>query len=115
MAEIIDLVYGKASVNPALLHEELAAALGEKFVGLSTGQGQVRVHIWSDTPKVVQSQIEPIVQAHDASKLMAAQQAEADRAAKLAALKKPWAQWTAQDQAEFLRILAEQSGIIPVG
>jgi hypothetical protein len=115
MAEIIDWVYEKAAVNLAKLHEELAAALGEKFVGVSTGRGQVRVHIWSDTPKALQSQIEPIIQAHDASKLTAAQQAEVDRAAKLEALKKPWAQWTAADQAEFVRILAEQSGVIPVG
>ncbi len=115
MTEVINLIYEKASLNPAKLHEELATALGEKFVGISARNGQVRVHLMDDTSKAAQDLIGPIVAAHDATKLTVAQQAEVDRAAALDTLRKPWDQWTAQDQANFLRILAEQAGLIPVG
>jgi hypothetical protein len=30
-------------------------------------------------------------------------------------LRKPWDQWTAADQKSFIRILAEQAGILPQG
>lgn len=113
MAKVIDLSYEKVTVNPAKLHEELAAALGEKFKGISTGNGQVRVHIQDDMPQAQQDLIAAIVAAHDANQRTAAQQAEADRAAKLQALRKPWAEWTAQDQADFLGILAGQMGLLP--
>ena len=115
MANVIDLSYEKASLNPAKLHEELRAALGEKFVGISASKGQVRIHVMDDMPKATQDLVGPLVAAHDAAKLTTAQQAEASRAAALDALRKPWAQWTAQDQSTFLRVLAEQAGLIPVG
>jgi len=114
MATVVDLVYEKSPVNLARLNEELAAALGEKFAGVSGGPGGLRVHIQDDMPLALQDQIAPLIQAHDATKLTAAQQAEVNREAALDALRKPWDQWTAQDQADFLRILAEQAGLIPV-
>lgn len=113
MGKMVELTYEKSPVNTAKLHEELAAALGEQFGGISTGKGKVRVHIQEDMPQAKQDLIASIVAAHDASKLSAAQQADADRAAQLEALSKPWAEWTAQDQADFVRILAEQMGLIP--
>ncbi len=110
---LIDLVFEKERVNPTLLHQELAAVLGEKMVGVSTDVGQVRVHLMDDTPKVVQDQVGPIVATNDATKLTTAQQTEVDRATALDALRKPWDEWTALDQTNFLRILAGQAGLIP--
>jgi hypothetical protein len=109
----MDLIYEKASFNPAKLHEELAGVFGVKFVGISASRGQVRVHLMDDTPKDMQDQVGLIVAAHDAALLTAAQQAEVDQQAALDALRKPWDEWTAQDQSNFLRILAAQAGLIP--
>jgi len=113
MANIVELKFEKLPVNVDKLHEELAATLGEKFSGVSTGNGQVRVHFQDDMPQAQQNLIVSIVAAHDAYKLTAALQAEADCVAKLDALRKPWAEWTTQDQADFVRILAERMGLIP--
>jgi hypothetical protein len=113
MGAIIDLTYDKVSVNPARLREELAAVLGSQFVGLSTGpDSQVRVHIQDSMKQADRDKIGPIVAAHDANQLTAAQQAEMDRAAALETLRKPWAEWTPEDQAQFLKILAAQAGLI---
>jgi hypothetical protein len=114
MAEVVDLVYEKSPVNLEGLNEELAAAMGEKFAGVSAGPSGLRVHIQDDMPQSAQEQIGALVAAHDATKLTAAQQAEVNREAALDALRKPWADWTAQDQTDFLRVLAEQAGLIPV-
>jgi hypothetical protein len=111
MAGLIELVYEKSAVNPALLHEELAAALGSKLAGISTGQGTVRVHVLNTIQDAQRALIEPIVQAHDAKKLTARQQAEADQVAKMDALRKPWATWTTDDKDSLLRLLAENLGI----
>jgi hypothetical protein len=115
MVNVMELEFEKASVNVDKLHQEIAAGVGTKFIGISTGpSGKVRIHIQDDMSLTDQGKIGPIVAAHDAAKLTVAQQAEADRAAALDALRKPWDQWTAQDQTDFLRILAEQAGLIPV-
>jgi hypothetical protein len=114
MAKVIDLMFDKQPVNPELLHEELAVALGAQFVGVSTGPQGLRVHVQDDTLPAKQDQVAALVAAHDASKLTAAQKAEADRQTALDALRKPWAEWTAQDQADFIRVLAEQAGLIPL-
>jgi hypothetical protein len=111
MAGLIELVYEKSAVNPALLHEELAVALGNKLAGISTGQGKVRVHVLDTIQDAERALIEPIILAHDSKKLTAGQQAEADQAAKMNALSKPWASWTAVDKDELLRLLAEKLGI----
>jgi len=111
MAGLIELAYENSAVNPALLHEELEAALGNKLAGISTGQGKVRVHVLDTIQDAERALIEPIVQAHDAKKLTARQQAEADQAAKREALRKPWATWTATDKDDLLRLLAETMGI----
>lgn len=115
MDTVKDVVIEKAAVNIDLLHQELAAALGEDFVGVSVGgeQGQVRVHV---RPGLAQSQLEIVQQTvvkHDAEKLSSEQQKTADRQAKLAALKKPWDQWTEADRLTLLQVLAEQAGILP--
>jgi hypothetical protein len=113
MANVIDLVYEKTPVNPARLQEELAAVLGSEFVGVSTSPKDLRVHIQDDLPAADQAKIAGIVAAHDASQLSTAQQAEADQQIALEALRKPWDQWTGDDQAQFIRLLAEQMGLIP--
>jgi len=110
----MDLIYDKTQVNPAKLHEELKVLLGDQFWGISTGQepGKVRVHVDHALPTASQALIAPVVEAHDPLTLTAAQLAEADRAARLDALRKPWAVWTAADRENLLRLLAEQTGII---
>lgn len=113
MAKVIDLAFDHPAVNLERLHEDLAVALGAQFVGVSAGRGQVRVHIQDDMPPADQDRIAGLVAAHDAGQLSAAQQAEVDRQAALDVLRKPWAEWTAQDQADFIRLLAEQAGLIP--
>jgi hypothetical protein len=111
MAGLIEFTYEKEAINPALLHEELATVLGSKLAGISTGQGRVRVHVLDTIQDAERALIEPIVLAHDAKKLTARQQAEADQAAKMNALSKPWASWTAVDKDELLRLVAEKMGI----
>jgi hypothetical protein len=113
MADVIDLVYDKTPVNPARLQEELAAVLGLQFVGVSTGPNGLRVHIQNDMSAANQAKIAGIVAAHDASQLSTTQQAEADQQTALDALRKPWDQWTGEDQGAFIRLLAEQMGLIP--
>jgi hypothetical protein len=74
-------------------------------------EGEVTLDVPEGTdPQAIQA----VISAHNGTALSASQQAEADRAAKLVALRKPWSEWTAQDQVDFLRVLAEQMGLIPV-
>lgn len=114
MAE--ELVFELKPVNPEVLHAELAMALGVAYASLSTGRGLVRIHLAEGTiAEEVKGAALAVVEAHDAGKLTSSRQAEADRVARLEALSKPWAQWTAADREEFLRILAEQAGIVPPG
>jgi len=116
MVNVAELEFEKASVNVEKLHQEIAAGVGAKFLGISTGLGEkVRVHIQDDMSQADQGRIGPIIAAHDSTKLTVAQQAEASRAVALDALRKPWSQWTAQDQAKFLQLLAEQAGLISGG
>ncbi|HML24916.1 MAG TPA: hypothetical protein PKD09_24895 [Aggregatilinea sp.] len=107
-APVVEIAVEKAAINPARLQEELAAALGEGYVGLSTGgkPGAVRVFL---RDKADTERARGLVAAHDAAKLSTDQQKEADRAAVIKQLRgKAWAAWTAQDKEEALRILAER-------
>lgn len=111
----MELIYEKERVNLEKLHEELASVLGVKLVGVSTGDSAVRVHVQADLSPKERDLIAPVILAHDAAQLTTAQQAAADREMALDALRKPWDQWTAQDQADFIRVLAEQAGLAQVG
>ncbi len=112
MAGLIELSYEKAAVNAPLLHEELRAALGSGFVGISlSGGGRVRVHVLDTLPSAERERIAGLVAAHDASQRTAAQQAEAAREAALSALRKPWAAWSGADKDALLRLLAQDLGI----
>jgi hypothetical protein len=75
----------------------------------------VTVHVNVTAPFELRDQIPALVEAHDASKLTSEQQAEADRRAALDALRKPWAEWTTADREDFVRVLAEEMGIISGG
>jgi hypothetical protein len=107
----LDLVFDRADVNIALLHEQLNAVLGAFFTGISTGNGQVRVHVFVGTPPDVCDLAGPVVMAHNASDLTVAQQKEMDREALLASLRKPWVSWSALDKDRFLGLLAERLGV----
>lgn len=112
MAGLIELTFEKAAVNATLLHEELRAALGSGFVGLSLSRGgEVRVHVLDSLPAAERERIEGLVAAHDAAKRSAAQQAQAARDAALTALRKPWSAWSGADKDALLRVIAQDMGI----
>jgi acyl-CoA reductase-like NAD-dependent aldehyde dehydrogenase len=108
MTNTIELNFKKNEVNPALLVEELKPVLGDS-PQISTGAGKVRVYVPADTPQNTRDQVGTVIAAHNAKQLTAEQQAQADQAAQLAALKqKTWAEWTAQDKDTLLQFLFEQ-------
>ncbi len=111
MAGMIDLVFERETVNLALLHQELAAALGAKLVGLSGNGRGVRVHLLDSTTPDERKLAGQIVAGHDAGKLTADQQAGRERGAALDALRKPWAQWSSTDKDALLRLLAGELGL----
>lgn len=79
MAAVIDLVYERDAVNVSRLHEELAAALGADFLGVSEGPaGRLRVHVRGGTEEGHRAAIDGIVAAHDAGVLSARQVVEAE-------------------------------------
>ncbi len=111
MAGMIDLAFEREAVNLALLHQELAAALGAKLVGLSGNGCGVRVHLLDSTTPDERKLAGQIVAGHDADKLTADQQAERERQTALEALRKPWAQWSPADKDALLRLLAGELGL----
>lgn len=102
----------KEQVNSDLLAAELLPVVGP--VTLAVGAGRVKVTLPKLATETDIQAVKAVITAHDAGKFTPAQQAEAGRAAAMETLRKPWAEWTAADQAVFLRLLAEQMGIIPV-
>jgi hypothetical protein len=112
---LIDLVYGVDQVNVDLLHEELKAALGNSLAGISMAPGAVRVHVRYDIGAMEQERVEPVVRAHDPGKRTAAQQAQTARLALIQALHKEWTAWSAEDKDSFLRLLAAEMDILPIG
>lgn len=111
MAGMIDLTFERQGLNLALLHEELAATLGAKLVGVSQDGRGVRVHLLDSTTPNERKAVGEIVAQHDATRFTAAQQAERERRAALEALRKPWAQWSAADKDALLRLLAGELGL----
>jgi len=109
--------------NAPRLMDELLAAFPE-WVYTQNGEQQCKLFLQAnlDSTEVIldvpdgsnEQAIRAVISAHNGAALSASQQAEADRAAKLEVLRKPWAAWTAQDQVDFLSILAEQMGLIPL-
>ncbi|MCZ7541701.1 MAG: hypothetical protein M5U29_17660 [Anaerolineae bacterium] len=111
MAGMIDLAFERETVNLALLHQELAAALGAKLVGLSANGRSVRVHLLDSTTPDERKLVGQVVAGHDAGKLTADQQAERERRSTLDALRKPWAQWSSADKDALLRLVAGELGL----
>lgn len=109
---VVDLEFQRGLVNAALLHQQLKTALGDYFTGISSNGQQLRVHIYDNTPQALQAQIAPVVSAHDPNAKTPDQQQRVDRETRLNALRKSWGSWTALDREAFLRILAEQAGIV---
>ncbi|NDJ77545.1 MAG: hypothetical protein GYB65_14935 [Chloroflexi bacterium] len=115
--KVVHLAFEKDGINLALLHEELEAALGETFLGLSrTGDKALTVHLRPDITPDAQERIAPVITLHDADRLTAAQQAEQDRAAFLAdSFHKPWSEWTVADKDRLLHALAARLGLLNPG
>lgn len=100
-------------VNTDALHAELTRLVGERFTGISTGDGALRVHL-TDTPdEAIEAQIRAAIQKHDPARLTPGQQQRADRAARVQALaRKAWADFTPQDKDELLQMVAAALGLI---
>jgi hypothetical protein len=109
---VIDLEFERGPVNSTLLHQQLKTSLGDYFTGISGDGKQIRVHVYSDTPQALQAQIASVVSAHDPNAKTPDQQRKDDRETRTNALRKTWTSWTALDREAFIRILAEQAGIV---
>lgn len=109
-----DLIVARERVNPALLHEELAASLPpEQFAGLSTGAGIVRVHVRATLAAADRQRAEQIVAQHDPDRLTAAQaSAQAQRALSDSLAGRSWDAWDAAARDDLLRLLAWQLGLL---
>lgn len=117
MANVMDLIFEGKMVNVALLHEELAEAVGQWFVGVSAVESTdvVRVHVWADMPEEMQGQIATVIAAHDATQLTAEQQTQAEQNAQIVLLQqKPPAEWTSEDKDALLVLLAQRMGVLSV-
>lgn len=110
--------------NAPVLMEELLAAFpdwlytqnGETQCALSLQAKPDGTEVYLDVPDNSDvAAIQAVIEAHDPMKLTPAEQAEQARAAIIESLRKPWSQWTTGDQVNFIRVLAEQAGIIPLG
>jgi hypothetical protein len=111
MAGMVDLIFEREAANLALLHQELATALGPRLVGVSADGRGLRVHLLDSTTSDERKLAGQIVTGHDAARLTADQQAERERGAALGALRKPWSQWSAADKDALLRLLAGELGL----
>jgi hypothetical protein len=122
LGDAMRLIY-QGNFNGPLLMDELLAVFpawlyvedGEQRCKLTLqvkpdGSG-VLLEVPDDTD---QEAVRSVISAHNGAALSASQRAEVERQVKMEALRKPWVEWTGDDQAEFLHLLAEQMGIIPV-
>ncbi|MBN2470710.1 MAG: hypothetical protein JXN59_08310 [Anaerolineae bacterium] len=71
----------RADTNPAQLHAELRAHLGQACYGLSVSGSRVRVFLADDTPSPLVAGVAPLVHAHDPGILTPAQEQVAARRA----------------------------------
>ncbi len=112
MGKVHDLLFASKPVNPARLHQEIAAVVGSKFRGVSLGPSGVRAHVEMDAGELettYRDLITPVLAAHNPALLTVEQQKEADRVAIMESLRgKAWAQWTPGDRDAILKILAER-------
>lgn len=93
MAEVLELVYSVKEVNPGLLHEELAGALGEAMIGVSWGPvGVLRVHVRSVVDGVLRAKADAVIAAHDARGESTSQRSRRLRREAAGRLRKPWEQ-----------------------
>jgi hypothetical protein len=96
-------------VNPARLSEDLQAALGEVFAGISTQPDTVRVFLNDDAPFESKAVIQGVLEAHDARELSGAEVRERETRDKLRDLRqqdKPLHPQDYADAPELLRQLA---------
>ncbi|NLX10435.1 MAG: hypothetical protein GXY36_12330 [Chloroflexi bacterium] len=114
MDKIVDLEFERGAVNVERLHHDLRGVVGEALAGVSVDgeTGRVRVHLRGELTTGMKDQIAAAVAAHDAKRLAPGQQARQDRAALIAALSKPWTDWSDRDRDDLLRLLAESVGIV---
>lgn len=114
---MIELEFHKEPVNGRLLHEQIEAVLGpDKLIGVSTGPDDLlRIHLIDGLTDDIQAIITPVVDQHDGMGLSQQQLQAQDWLNRLAALRKPWDQWTDGDRSEFIRLLAEQMGVVEAG
>ncbi|MBN1200609.1 MAG: hypothetical protein JXJ20_02015 [Anaerolineae bacterium] len=99
-------------VNHPLLQQELNAAVGEDVLaGVCIEPGKVRVIVDAAISEEIRDRIGPVIAAHDANGLTAAQQAAAERQQLVETLDKPWDAWIEADKDTLLRILAGQIGL----
>ena len=114
----------KGQFNVAGLMDELLTAFpawlyiekGEQRCALGFQSKADSSEVYLDVPENSNvTAIETVIAAHNPNQLSQAQQVAADRAALVDSLRKPWDQWTATDQANFIRIMAEQAGVLPQG
>jgi hypothetical protein len=101
-----------AAVNGAALDEEMRAAFGGDYAGLTVAGEDVRVHLLADVADA-QDMAAAVLAAHDA-RVKTVEQAQAEaRAATLESLRKPWADWSAGDKDTLLWLLAEDVVSLP--
>jgi isopenicillin N synthase-like dioxygenase len=69
-----DILNTAKEINANKLHEELEEALGDVFLGVSTGNSGITLHLAKDATKEQDTLAKAILEAHDATKLTAEQQ-----------------------------------------
>lgn len=85
---MIEVNIARNSVNFDALNDEIRATFGSATIGISTSGREVIVHLADDATPAQVAQARRIVEQHDATKLSARQQADAERKARLAQLRK---------------------------
>jgi hypothetical protein len=107
-----DVIVEKYEINFRALHEELAAALGAVFTGMSTGRSGVTVHLTDRAAAEDSITAVRIVQLHDPLALTGEQEAFATDEAEIERLRIDYARFEAPKDfgvpGELLYRLAEQ-------
>jgi len=79
---VTELTFDARPINVLKLHEELEAAIGADFAGISTSPGKLRVLLRLADPEAVRATVEAALATHDPAALTTDQQdaAESDTA-----------------------------------
>lgn len=109
--KIRDLEFERAEINIGLLHQELKAALGDHFTGVSFDGKKLRVHLFDDAPADIDGLAGPVVAAHTSSDESAADKRQKEDAALLDSLRgKKVDQWKQEEKDRLLEILLSRVG-----